>query len=325
MIARFTGTGRAAPDKILTNAELEKIVDTSDEWIVTRTGIRERRMALPEETLLDFAGLAVERALEMAGVQGSEIDLVICGTVSGDMPFPATAALIQKQIGAERAAAFDISAACTGFVYGLGIAKSMIETGMSKKAVVVGGEVLTKFLDWTDRTTCVLFGDGAGAAILEADSGDHGLLDVAMHADGGHSDLISRPGGGSKYPPSKELAESDLNYIKMKGNETFKIAVRSLTTVSQEVLEKRGLTHEDLAWFIPHQANQRIISAVGQRLGIDEEKVFVNIERYGNTSAASIPMALDELNRQGNIHSGDLVLFSAFGSGLTWGAGLARW
>ena len=325
MNARITGTGRSTPEKVLSNADLERIVDTSDDWITTRTGIKERRMAAPSESLLDFAGPAVEQALEMAGVDGTDVDLVICATVTGDMPFPATAALIQERIGAKGAAAFDISAACTGFVYGLGIAKSMIETGMARRAVVVGGEILTKFLDWTDRTTCVLFGDGAGAAVVEAAEGDGGVLDVALHADGRQSMLIYREGGGSKHPPSKEQADTDLNYIKMRGNETFKIAVRSLAEVSQTVLERAGLSHRDLRWFIPHQANQRIISAVGQRLGIDEEQVYVNIERYGNTSAASIPIALDELNRAGEIDPGDLVLFSAFGSGLTWGAGLVRW
>jgi len=325
MIARITGTGRGVPEKILTNSDLEKFVDTTDEWIATRTGIRERRMAREDEALLDFAVPAVEQALEMAGRQGSEIDLVICATVTGDMPFPATAALIQDRIGAAGAAAFDISAACTGFTYALGVAKAMIETGMSRRAVVVGGEVLTKFLDWNDRATCVLFGDGAGAVVLEAEEGDSGVLDVTMHADGDQAMLIYRPGGGSRNPPQPGETASDLEYIKMRGNETFKIAVRSLAAVSREALENAGLTHEDLRWFVPHQANQRIISAVGQRLGIDEEKVYSNIARYGNTSAASIPIALDELNRAGNIDPGDLVLFAAFGSGLTWGAGLVKW
>jgi len=316
----------AVPEKVLTNADLEKIVDTSDEWIFTRTGIRERRIATADESLSTFAIPAAERALAMAGIPGSEIDLVICGTVTGDMPFPATANLIQNHIGAQRAASFDVSAGCTGFVYALGIAQQFIEAGTSKKALVVGGEVLSKVLDWTDRTTCVLFGDGAGAVVLQAtDEADRGLLGTAMHTDGSLAELIHQPGGGSKHPPSREVYESRLPYIKMRGNETFKIAVRSLAEVSDEALTACGLEHKDVTWFIPHQANQRIIKAVGDRLEIPEGHTYVNIERYGNTSAASIPIALDELNRGGKIADGDVLLFSAFGAGLTWGAAVVRW
>jgi len=324
--ALVMGTGRAVPDKVLTNAELEKMVDTTDEWIIERTGIKERRIAAADESLSDFALPAAERALESAGISGSEVDLVICATVSPDMAFPATATLIQDRIGARGAAAFDLSAACTGFIYGLGIASQFIETGWARTALVVGGEVLSKITDWTDRNTCVLFGDGAGAVVLQAAEEDaRGVLGVAMHSDGSLGELIFLPGGGSLHPQSEAVLDQSLNFLKMKGNETFKIAVRSLAEVSDEVLGKNGLEHGDVDWFIPHQANRRIIDAVGQRLEIREGRTYVNIERYGNTSAASIPIALDELNREGKISPGDVVLLSAFGSGLTWGAGLIRW
>ncbi|MGB3561466.1 MAG: beta-ketoacyl-ACP synthase III [Thermoanaerobaculia bacterium] len=320
------GTGRAVPDRVLTNAELEKMVDTTDEWIMERTGIKERRIAAADESLSDFALPAAERALESAGISGSEVDMVICATVSPDMAFPATATLIQDRIGAPGAAAFDLSAACTGFIYGMGIASQFLETGWARTALVVGGEVLSKITDWTDRNTCVLFGDGAGAVVLQAtDEDERGVLGVAMHSDGSLGDLILLPGGGSLNPQSTEVLDQNLNFLKMKGNETFKIAVRSLAEVSDEVLSRNGLKHEDVDWFIPHQANRRIIDAVGQRLEIREGRTYVNIERYGNTSAASIPIALDELNRDGKISPGDVVLLSAFGSGLTWGAGLIRW
>lgn len=320
------GTGRAVPDRVLTNAELEKMVDTTDEWITERTGIKERRIAAPDESLSDFALPAAERALESAGISGSEVDMVICATVSPDMSFPATSTLIQDRIGATGAAAFDLSAACTGFVYALGIAAQFLETGWARTALVVGGEVLSKITDWTDRNTCVLFGDGAGAVVLRAAEDDkRGVLGVAMHSDGSLGDLIYLPGGGSQHPQSESVLDQSLNFLKMKGNETFKIAVRSLAEVSDEVLSRNRLSHGEVDWFIPHQANRRIIDAVGQRLEIREGRTYVNIERYGNTSAASIPIALDELNRDGKISPGDVVLLSAFGSGLTWGAGLIRW
>lgn len=325
MRARIVGTGKAVPEKVLTNQDLEKLVDTSDEWITTRTGIKRRHIAGPEQALSDFAIPAARQALEMAGMKGSEIDLVICATVTPDTTFPACSTQVQDQIGATGAAAFDISAACTGFIYGLSIAQQFIENGTAKSAVVIGGEILSKFVDWTDRGTCVLFGDGAGCAVLRAEEGESGILGTILHADGALGGLIHRPGGGSKHPPSQEPPDSDLNFIKMRGNETFKVAVRSLADVSNEMLEKTGLHPSDVRWFIPHQANLRIIDAVGQRLDIPEDRVYVNIQEYGNTSAASIPIALDELNRDGRIQSGDVVLFSAFGAGLTWGAGAVRW
>ena len=326
MRGRITGTGRSVPDKVLTNKDLERMVDTSDEWIFTRTGIRERRVAGPDESLSTFAVPAAQAALEMAGVAGKDVDLVICATVTPDTPFPATANLIQDRIGAARAASFDLSAGCTGFVYALGVAQRFIESGASKTALVVGGEVLTKIVDWTDRGTCVLFGDGAGAVLLQATGEeDRGVIGSALHSDGSLGDLICLPGGGSRCPVSPALFDSGLAYIKMKGNETFKIAVRSLAEVSDEALTQCGLGHHDVAWFIPHQANRRIIDAVGQRLEVRDGHTYVNIDRYGNTSAASIPIALDELNRDGRIQPGDVLLFSAFGAGLTWGANVVRW
>ena len=329
MRGRITGTGRSVPERVMTNADLEKIVDTTDEWIFTRTGIRERRVAAPDESLSTFAVPAARAALEMAGVAGKDVDLVICATVTPDMPFPATANLIQDRIGATRAASFDLAAGCTGFVYALGVAQRFIESGASKTALVVGGEVLTKIVDWTDRGTCVLFGDGAGAVLLQAHTGDNGedrgVIGSAMHSDGSLGDLICMPGGGSRHPISAALFDSGLASIKMKGNETFKIAVRSLAEVSDEALTQCGLGHRDVAWFIPHQANRRIIDAVGQRLEVRDGHTYVNIDRYGNTSAASIPIALDELNRDGRIQKGDILLFSAFGAGLTWGANVVRW
>ena len=324
--ARIVGTGMAVPDKVLTNADLEKMVDTTDDWIVSRTGIRERRIAEKHEALSDFALPASRRALEMAGIDGKEVDLVICATVSPDTPFPATSTQIQAEIGATGAAAFDLSAACTGFIYGLGIANQFLKAGGAKTALVVGGEILSKFTDWTDRNTCVLFGDGAGAVVLRAeeDTG-RGILGVALHSDGELGHLLVRPGGGSRTPPSVQEFEANQSFIKMRGNETFKIAVRSLAEVSDEVLRRAGLAHEDVDWFIPHQANRRIIEAVGRRLEVRDGHTYVNIERYGNTSAASVPIALDELNRAGRIVEGDNVLCAAFGSGLVWGAGLFRW
>ncbi|MDH3743923.1 MAG: ketoacyl-ACP synthase III [Acidobacteriota bacterium] len=333
MRARITGTGRSVPEKVLTNADFEKMVDTTDEWITTRTGIKERHIATEDEALSDFAIPAAKAALEMAGVAGEQVDLVIVATVTSDRTFPATSSIVQDAIGAKGAAAFDLSAACTGFIYGLGVAQHMIAGGAARNAVIVGGEVLSKIVDYSERATAVLFGDGAGAVVLSAvaedDEVQSGLLSVKMHSDGSLGDLIDRPGGGSRNPinsPSGKAGENGhLGYLRMRGNETFKVAVRTLAQVSKEVLAACDLDATDVNWFIPHQANLRIIDAVGQRLHIPEGRTYINVERYGNTSAASIPIALDELNRDGRIAAGDVVLLSAFGSGLTWGAGLVRW
>lgn len=316
----------AVPDRVLSNADLEKMVDTTDEWILTRTGIRERRMAGPDEALSDFAIPASERALEMAGVDGADVDLVICATISADRVFPATSCAIQDHIGAHDAPAFDLSAACTGFLYAVGIGTQFIEARRARNVLVVGGEILTKIVDWNDRATCVLFGDGAGAVLLQAtEEEDRGVLGYAMHADGSLGDLIERPGGGSRFPMSHEMLDAGQHYIAMRGNETFKKAVRRLAQVSEEALAQCDMSPSDVDWFIPHQANKRIIDAVGERLAVPEGSTYVNVDRFGNTSAASVPIALDELNRAGKIEAGQTVLMTAFGSGLTWGSAVVRW
>ncbi len=328
MRARIVGTGHAVPDQVMTNADLATMVDTTDEWITVRTGIKERRIALDSEALSDFAVPAAERALEMAGIEGSEIDMVLLATVTADRSFPATSTEIQHRIGAKGALAFDLSAACTGFLYGLGIGEGFISSGAARNVLVVGGEVLSKITDWTDRGTCVLFGDGAGAIVMTAEDDatkTRGVLATKLHADGALGNLIERPAGGSRRPSTRETVDSGEIYLAMRGNETFKVAVRALAEVSQEVLAECGLEISDVDWFIPHQANRRIIDAVGQRLKVPEGRTVINVERFGNTSAASVPIALDEINREGKISEGDVVLMAAFGSGLTWGASVVRW
>jgi 3-oxoacyl-[acyl-carrier-protein] synthase-3 len=323
--AIITGTGMSVPSRIVTNADLEKIVDTSDEWIRTRTGIRERRIATPGEAVSQFAVEASRNALEMAGVAPADVDLIICATVTPDVPIPATACLLQHQLGCPSAAAFDMQAGCSGFIYAQSVAKQFILSGRSRNVLVVGAELLSKFLDWSDRTTCVIFADGAGAAVMSEGTLPRGVLASALHSDGSMSDFISMDGGGSRHPASEATLASGMHFIKMRGNETFKIAVRSIEEVSREVLATAGLTPADVTWFIPHQANQRIIGAVGERLGIPPERCWVNIDRYGNTSAASIPIALDEAVRAEKVRRGDLILMAAFGAGLTWAASAVRW
>lgn len=323
--ARITGTGSYLPEKILTNLDLEKFLDTSDEWIVSRTGIRERRMAAEGEFTSDLATHAANRALEMAGVTAEEIDLIVVGTITGDFPWPATACLVQHKLGAKNATAFDISAACSGFVYALDVATRQIEAGAVGKALVIGAEVLTRAVDWQDRNTCVLFGDGAGAVVLEAREGDRGVLSTHLHTDGSCWELLYQPGFGSHNPPSEEGLKARLPYLKMQGNEVFKVAVRSLYDVAMEALERNGMTVADLDLFIPHQANRRILEATAKRLGLTEEQVHINVDRFGNTSGASIPIALDEALRGGRIKKGDIVMFDAFGGGFTWASALVRW
>jgi 3-oxoacyl-[acyl-carrier-protein] synthase-3 len=323
--AIITGTGMSVPSRVMTNHDLEKLVDTSDEWIQTRTGIRERRIALPNESVSEFAHIASQNALEMAGVAPQDVDLIICATVTPDVPIPATACLIQHTLGCQRAAAFDMQAGCSGFIYAQSVAKQFIVSGRCRNVLVIGAELLSKFLDWTDRTTCVIFADGAGAAVMSEGNLPRGVLASAMHSDGSMSDFICMEGGGSKYPASAETVAKGMHFIRMRGNETFKIAVRSIEDVSREVLQTAGLTPDDVSWFIPHQANQRIIDAVTQRLGIPAERCYVDIDRYGNTSAASIPIALDEAVRAGKVKRGDVILMAAFGAGLTWAASAVRW
>jgi 3-oxoacyl-[acyl-carrier-protein] synthase III len=323
--AKITGTGSSVPEKILTNFDLERIVDTSDDWITTRTGIKERHIASVGEYTSTFATGAAVNALAMAGTDPADIDLIIVATVTPDFPFPATACLIQDNLKASRAVAFDISAACSGFIYGLSIAEKFIRTGSARKALVIGAEVLTRIVDWTDRNTCCLFGDGAGAAVLEASDGDHGILSTHIHSDGTYWELLNQPGVGNRNPACQKTLDDKLMYINMQGNEVFKLAVRAMDDVAHEALASNGMTIADINLFIPHQANRRIIDAIGKRMGLSDDQVFVNLERYGNTSSASIPLALDEANRSGRIKAGDMLLFDAFGGGLTWGAALVRW
>ncbi|AJE03288.1 beta-ketoacyl-ACP synthase III [Geobacter pickeringii] len=323
--ARIVGTGSAVPDKVLTNFDLEKMVDTSDEWITTRTGIKERRIAVEGEYTSTFATRAAERALEMAGIAAHEIDLLIVATVTPDFPFPSTACIVQSNIGASKAAAFDVSAACSGFVYGLSLASNAIRTGAASKVLVIGAEVLTRIIDWTDRNTCLLFGDGAGAAVLSSSSDEHGILSTHIHSDGNYWELLYQAGCGSRNPAVQKTFDERLYFLRMQGNEVFKLAVRAMEDAALEALTTNGLTPADIDIFIPHQANRRIIDAIGKRLGLNGDKVFVNLDRYGNTSAASIPIALDEANRTGRIAAGDVVLFDSFGGGLTWGSALIRW
>jgi 3-oxoacyl-[acyl-carrier-protein] synthase-3 len=323
--SRITGTGSYAPDKVLDNSDLEEIVDTSDEWITERTGIKERRIVGKGQTNSDLCLEASKRALQAAGIKPKEIDMIIVATMSGDMPMPSTAAILQSKLGAKNAAAFDINAACSGFLFGLSVADKFIKTGAARKLLLVGGEVNSKFLDWEDRTTCVLFGDGAGAVVLEPVTGKKGVLSTHLHSDGKMWDFICLPGGGSDNPPSAKTIKEKKHFIKMKGNETFKVAVRTLEKLALHTLEEHGVTPDDLTMLIPHQANLRIINATAKRLKLPMSKVVVNLDRYGNTSSASIPIALDEVVRAGRIKQGDYILLEAFGSGLTWASALIKW
>lgn len=325
MRARITGTGSSFPDKTLTNADLEKMVDTSDEWITSRTGIKARHIAVEGEYTSTFATRAAAKALEMAGVAAAEIDLLIVGTVTPDFPFPATACLVQDNLKATNAAAFDLSAACSGFIYGLSMAEKFIRTGTAKKALVIGAEVLSRIVDWTDRNTCCLFGDGAGAVVLEATEEDRGILSTHIHSDGSYWQLLHQPGAGSRNPAVQKTLDEKLVYLSMQGNEVFKLAVRAMEEAAHEALTANGLQISDINLFISHQANRRIIDAIGKRLGLGEDQVFINVHSHGNTSAASIPIALDEAVRGGRVNDGDIVVFDAFGGGLTWGSALVRW
>ena len=312
------------PERILTNADLERMVATSDTWIVERTGIRERRIAASGEVCSDLGTKAAERALQSAGVSPTDVDLILVATCTGDSPLPSTACLIQERLGSVRAAACDLSAACCGFVYALSVADAYVKTGM-RSVLVIGSEVMSTIMDWTERSTCILFGDGAGAVVLGSSDGDRGILSTHLHSDGNLNELICVPGGGSRIPPSQKVLSEGLQYLKMKGNETFKVAVKSLEEVAREALDHNHLSVDDVDLYVPHQANIRILRAVADRLKLPMEKVMVNIDRYGNTSAASIPLALDEGVRNGRIKAGDLVMIGAFGGGLTWASALIRW
>jgi 3-oxoacyl-[acyl-carrier-protein] synthase-3 len=321
----ISGVGSYVPARILTNAELEKMVDTSDEWITTRTGIKERRVAAKNEYTSDMAVKAAQRAMKMAGVTAEQIDLIVVATITPDMPFPSTACLVQQKLGARRAAAFDLEAACSGFIYGLEIGQQFIMSRTYDTVLVIGAEKLSSIVNWQDRNTCVLFGDGAGAAVLQNRPHAHGLLTAVMGADGGKANLLFMPGGGSRSPASAETVAGKLHYLQMEGRETFKNAVQAMCTAAQEALRRCDLDISKIKCVIPHQANRRIIDAVGERLGATPEQLFVNVNRYGNTSAASVAIALDEAVASGKVQRGDLILLVVFGAGLTWGAAVIEW
>src|SRR6201988_3594933 len=323
--AGILGTGHSYPEGILTNADLAKIVETSDEWITTRTGIKQRRKAASDEYTSMFAVRAAQQAIERARLDPSDIDLLICATVTPDQILPSTGCIIQAELGANNAAAMDVVAACSGFLYGVSLADSMIRTGQVRHAVVVGAEILTQYVDYTDRQTCVLFGDGPGAAVLGPVEGNRGILATKIKSDGRFEEQLFSPGGGTRKRPTAETLASGDHFFKMRGNELFKVAVRSMAEISREVLETSGLRTEDIDLFIPHQANQRITEAVADRLNVGTEKIYSNIAVHGNTSSASIPIALDECVEAGRIKEGDLVLMTSFGGGVTWGGVLVRW
>jgi 3-oxoacyl-[acyl-carrier-protein] synthase-3 len=325
-VAELVGTGRYTPSKVLSNADLEKMVDTSDEWIRERTGIRERRIAEPHETVAYMSKMAAEQVLEEAGIGPEEIDAIVLGTASPDRLLPATACDLQAILGAKNAAAFDIQAACSGFLYGLSVAEGLIASGMAEHVLVVGAERLSTITDYQDRSTCILFGDGAGATLVRrATDGRRGILSGYLKSDGTLAELLYRPGGGGCHPPDEKLLAERSYYIKMAGREVFKSAVKSMADACDRALERAGLSSEEIDLMIPHQANIRIIEATAKHAGVPMEKVYVNIDRYGNTSAASIPIALDECVRCGRIREGSNVLLVAFGGGFTWASMVVRW
>ncbi|HER25182.1 MAG TPA: ketoacyl-ACP synthase III [Candidatus Atribacteria bacterium] len=321
---RVIGTGSYVPEKVLTNEDLEKIVNTNHQWIITRTGINERRIAEDNEATSDIAVKAALRALEDANIKPQEIDLILVATNSPDMIFPATACLVQKRIKAVNAAALDLQAGCSGAIYALITAWHYIASGFYNNALVIGAETLSKFVDWTDRNTCILFGDGAGAAVLKADK-EKGIISGCLSADGSYGDLIMIPAGLSKNPASHETVEKKMHYVKMKGNEVFKLAVKNMKRTTIKTLDKCKLSVEDIDCFIPHQANIRIISALARVLRLKKDKVFINLNKYGNTSAASVLIALDEAVKEGKIKNGDIVVLTAFGAGLTCGTIILKW
>jgi 3-oxoacyl-[acyl-carrier-protein] synthase-3 len=323
--ARIAGIGSYLPERVLSNADFEKMVETSDEWITTRTGIKERRMVAEGEALVDLVERAGHATMEDAGVAPEDVDLLILATATVEQPIPASSAIVQPRLGVVNAACFDLSAACSGFTYALNVGRQFIATGAASNVLVIGAECLTRYVDFSDRTTCVLFGDGAAGVLLQPTSAGDGILQLKWRTDGSLADIIAMPGGGCRFPPhSVESIEQGLPFIKMRGNETFKVAVRAMTDLSREVLDEAGVETSDLKLFIPHQANLRIIQAVGSRLKLADEQVFTNVQHVGNTSAASIPLALVEAVEQGRLERGDLLLISSFGGGLTWASALVR-
>lgn len=324
--ASIVGTGSYTPARVMANSEFEKLVDTSDEWIATRTGIRQRRIAEPGEFTSDMAAEAARRAMRQANVTPEEIDLIIVATITPDMPFPSTSCFVQRKIGATKAACFDVEAACAGFLYALEIGQQFITAHTYNTVLVIGAEKLSSIIDWKDRSTCVLFGDGAGAAILRNRSeSDHGVITTCMGADGAKAELLYMPGGGSRCPATRESVDSRLHHLRMEGKEVFKNAVWAMQTAAEEVLRRCELTIDDIACVIPHQANARIIEAIAERINAPKEKFFINLDKYGNTSAASIIVALDEAVRSGRVQRGDLLLLVVFGAGFTWAASIIQW
>ncbi|MEW6368529.1 MAG: beta-ketoacyl-ACP synthase III [Acidobacteriota bacterium] len=323
--AHIRSIGSCVPPKVLTNAELEKMVDTSDEWIRTRTGIRERHISGPDEHTSVIASRASKVALDRAGLTGSDLDMIVCATISPDQPLPSTACLVQAQLGANKAVAYDMAAACSGFLYGLTIADQFIKTAKYENILVIGVEVLSRYVDYTDRATCVIFGDGAGAAVVSPSNDDSGIFATEIRSDGTLAEFLFIPGGGTRYPATHASIDDRLHYIKMRGNELFKVAVRNMFDVSARVIKEAGMSVDQVDLLVPHQANTRINEAVRERLGVPPEKVYENIDRIGNTSSASIPIALDELYTQGRLKPGMNVLLTAFGAGVTWGAVLLKW
>jgi len=325
--ARIIGTGCALPDKVLTNADLTKMVDTSDEWIQSRTGIKERRILEEGRNNSDLATLAAQRACESAGITPDQVDCIIVGTVSGDMPFPATATIVQHKLGARYgSAAFDVSAACAGFIHGLSIADGFIARGTFKNIVVIGVEVLSRIIDWQDRNTCVLFGDGAGAVVVTADSsGESGILSSHIFADGSQSETLCTPAGGTRTPITPEILAARSQFVYMNGREVYRHAVKNIAAACVHALEHNGLTADKIDCVVAHQANLRIIDGVAERVGLPLDRFHLNLERYGNTSSASVPIALDEAVRSGRIKPGALVMMCAFGGGFAWGSALVRW
>ena len=322
--AAITGLGAYLPEKILTNAEIEKIVDTSDEWIRTRTGIRERRIAAKDQATSDLALPAAQEALKNAGLTPKDLDLIIVATTSPDMLFPSASCFLQAKLGAT-CGAFDLAAACSGFAYALSVAEGFVKSGIHMNVLVVGAETITRFVDWKDRSTCVLFGDGAGAAVVSRSRDGHGILASHLGADGTQSEILQIPAGGSRMPPSAESVANGLHYIRMDGRALFKIAVKTMEQAVLKVLEHEKLHVKDINCLIPHQANNRILQAVAERLEIPSEKVFINVDRYGNMSSASTVIALYEAVKSGVVKKGDYVVLVAFGGGLTWGASLIKW
>ena len=326
MKATITATSRYLPKQIMTNYELEKMVDTSDEWIQSRTGIVERRVVSEGETTSDMCTIIAEELLERSNTDPNEVDVIIIATVTPDMPTPATASLVQNRIGANNAWGFDLSGACTGFIYALDTGSRLIESGKYKKVIVIGSDTMSSILDYTDRNTCVLFGDGGGGVMLErAKDSDSGVIDSILRTDGSGSDYLKIPGGGSLHPASYETVDQHLHYIRQDGQVVFKYAIKGMADISEEILKKNNIDSKSISLYVPHQANKRIIDGAAQRCGFKDDQVYININKYGNTTAGTIPICLDEAKELGRIKDGDLILLAAFGAGFTWGSMLVRW